>query len=53
MLTFVILAIIFIAPTITVHIGREVRGGGGCEAGGELDMKNPNLNNETHILDVH
>ena len=52
MLTFVILAIIFIAPTITVHIGREVRGGG-CEAGGELNMKNPNLNNETHILDVH
>ena len=31
MLTFVILAIIFIAPTITVHIGREegsARGGG-------------------------
>lgn len=26
MLTFVILAIIFIASTIIVHIGREVRG---------------------------
>ena len=29
MLTFVILAIIFIAPTIIVYIGREVRGDGG------------------------
>ena len=49
MLTFVILAIIFIAPTITVHVGREAGGGWGWE----LNMKNPHLNNETHILDLH
>ena len=41
MLTFVILAIIFIAPTITVHIGREegsARGGREeAEAGAEYE----------------
>ena len=53
MLTFVILAIIFIAPTITVHIGREVRGGEGGRLRLRAEYEKSNLNNETHILDVH
>ena len=52
MLTFVILAIIFIAPTITVHIGREEGSarGGGRRLRPELNMKNPHLNNETETF---